>query len=62
MLPQATRIEAVIAENERTKTLVLAAHWQAEPGQFLLVWLPRHDEKPFSLVDDDPVTITVAAV
>jgi dihydroorotate dehydrogenase electron transfer subunit len=62
MLPQATRIEAIIAENARTKTLVLAAHWQAEPGQFLLAWLPRHDEKPFSLVDDDPVTITVAAV
>ncbi len=61
-LPQATRIEAISTENARTKTLVLAAHWQAEPGQFLLAWLPRHDEKPFSLVDDDPVTITVAAV
>lgn len=62
LLPQATRVAAVIAENERTKTLVFDAHWQAEPGQFLLAWLPRHDEKPFSLVDDDPVTITVAAV
>ena len=27
-----------------------------------MAWLPRFDEKPFSLVDDDPVTITVAAV
>ncbi len=62
MLPQATRIEAIRTENAQTKTLVLAARWQAEPGQFLLAWLPRHDEKPFSLVDADPVTITVAAV
>ena len=27
-----------------------------------MAWLPRFDEKPFSLVDADPVTITVAAV
>jgi dihydroorotate dehydrogenase electron transfer subunit len=35
---------------------------EAHPGQFIMVWLPRVDEKPFSLVDAEPVTITVARV
>ena len=61
-LPQPARIVDVHEENERTKTFVFDARWQAEPGQFLMAWLPRFDEKPFSLVDADPVTITVAAV
>lgn len=61
-LPQPVRIVAVRDENDRTKTFVFDARWQAEPGQFLMAWLPRFDEKPFSLVDVDPVTITVAAV
>ena len=61
-LPQPARIVAVRDENDRTRTFVFDARWQAEPGQFLMAWLPRFDEKPFSLVDADPVTITVAAV
>ncbi len=61
-LPKAVRIASVTAENERTKTLIFEARWQAEPGQFLMAWLPRFDEKPFSLVDADPLTLTVAAV
>lgn len=61
-LPQPARLGAVQVENSRTKTFIFDARWQAEPGQFLMAWLPRFDEKPFSLVDDDPLTITVAAV
>jgi len=61
-LPLPARITAISTENARTKTLVFDLRWRAEPGQFMLAWLPRFDEKPFSLVDDDPVTITVAAV
>lgn len=61
-IPQPAQIIAVQTENNRTKTFVFETRWQAEPGQFLMAWLPRFDEKPFSLVDDDPVTITVAAV
>lgn len=61
-LPSPARLVAVQVENSRTKTFVFDARWQAAPGQFLMAWLPRFDEKPFSLVDDDPVTITVAAV
>ena len=62
LLPRPARIVSISQENARTKTFVFDQTWQAEPGQFLMAWLPRFDEKPFSLVDDDPVTITVAAV
>ena len=34
----------------------------AQPGQFVMVWLPRFDEKPFSLANADPVRLMVTAV
>ena len=61
-LPRPTKIAKVIEEAAQVKTFVLKAAVEADPGQFVLVWLPRTDEKPFSLVDADPVTITVARV
>jgi len=61
-LPRAISIREVIQENDHTKTFVFDQTWTAEPGQFLMAWLPRFDEKPFSLVDADPVTLSVAAV
>ena len=61
-LPRPTKIAKVIEENAKVRTFVLAAAVEADPGQFIMVWLPRMDEKPFSLVDADPVTITVARV
>jgi len=61
-LPRSTRIAKVIEENAKVKTFVLEAAVEADPGQFIMVWLPRVDEKPFSLVDADPLTITVAKV
>ena len=61
-LPQPTKITKVIKESATVKTFVLEAVIEADPGQFIMVWLPRVDEKPFSLVDADPVTITVARI
>jgi dihydroorotate dehydrogenase electron transfer subunit len=61
-LPAPARILAVREENYRTKTFVLDARLDAYPGQFVMAWLPRFDEKPFSLVDADPVTLMVTAV
>jgi len=52
----------VITENIRTRTLILDARVEATPGQFVMLWLPGLDEKPFSLVDIDPLTVTVARV
>jgi len=61
-LPRPTKIAKVIEESAQVRTFVLEAAVEADPGQFIMVWLPRVNEKPFSLVDADPVTITVARV
>ncbi|MEZ4709496.1 MAG: dihydroorotate dehydrogenase electron transfer subunit [Caldilineaceae bacterium] len=61
-LPTAVAIREIRTDNYRTKTFVLDARWDAMPGQFAMVWLPRFDEKPFSLVNHDPVTLMITAV
>ncbi len=61
-LPTAARIVAVETDNYRTKTITLDLTLDATPGQFVMVWLPRFDEKPFSLVNAAPVTLMITAV
>jgi len=61
-LPRPARIERVVVESPRVRTFVLDAEVEAQPGQFVMLWLPGVDEKPFSLVDAAPVTLTVARV
>ena len=60
--PTAARIVSVNEENWRTRTITLDLRLDAQPGQFVMVWLPRLDERPFSLAAAAPVTLTVAAV
>ncbi len=43
-------------------TIVAEEPIDADPGQFVMLWLPAIDEKPISLVDGDPLTVTVADV
>ena len=61
-LPTPFPILSVASDNYRTKTFTLDLSLKALPGQFVMAWLPRFDEKPFSLVDADPVTLMVTAV
>ncbi|MCB9137410.1 MAG: dihydroorotate dehydrogenase electron transfer subunit [Caldilineaceae bacterium] len=61
-LPTALTVARIDEENYRTKTIVLNGALEATPGQFVMAWLPRFDEKPFSLVDNDPITLMVTAV
>jgi dihydroorotate dehydrogenase electron transfer subunit len=61
-LPQEARIAEVIDENYQIRTFVLDLRLEAEPGQFVMAWLPGLDEKPFSLVCADPVTLTICRV
>ena len=56
------RVAQVAEAGSRGVTLVLDLRLEAQPGQFVMVWLPRVDEKPFSLVDADPVTLTIVRV
>lgn len=56
------RIVRIQQENERTRTFTLDGSLNAEPGQFVMAWLPGVDEKPLSLAAADPAALTVAAV
>jgi dihydroorotate dehydrogenase electron transfer subunit len=61
-LPQETYVIEVIDENTQIRTFVFDLRLEAEPGQFVMAWLPGLDEKPFSLVCADPVTLTICRV
>jgi dihydroorotate dehydrogenase electron transfer subunit len=61
-LPQPLRIVDIKDENAVTKTYTLDGKLAAIPGQFVMAWLPGHEDKPFSLAEADPVRLTVAAV
>ena len=62
LLPSPFPIRSVETDNYRTKTITLDVSLNATPGQFVMAWLPRFDEKPFSLVASDPVTLMITAV
>jgi dihydroorotate dehydrogenase electron transfer subunit len=49
-------------ENYRTQTLVFNQPLPAQPGQYVMVWLPGIGEKPYCVTNDDPLTLTVVAV
>lgn len=61
-LPHPTRILSVRDDSPTVRTFVLGHRLRAEPGQFVMAWLPGVDEKPFSLVRADPVTLAIARV
>lgn len=59
---QTAKIGRIIQENYRIKTFVLDAKIKAQPGQFIMIWLPRIGERPMSLGGGNPVTFTIASV
>jgi dihydroorotate dehydrogenase electron transfer subunit len=62
-LPQTVRIREIRDETRTVRTFVLDADIpEAEPGQFIMLWLPGVDEKPISIAHPAPLTLTVARV
>jgi len=62
-LPQTVPIREIRDETRAIRTFVLDAQAPtAEPGQFIMLWLPGVDEKPMSIACPIPLTITVARV
>jgi dihydroorotate dehydrogenase electron transfer subunit len=61
-LPHPFPIAEIRAENAATKTFVLDGALTADPGQFVMAWLPGLEDKPFSLANADPISLTIAAV
>jgi dihydroorotate dehydrogenase electron transfer subunit len=58
----AFRVLHVVEEGTAGVSLIMDGALKSEPGQFVMAWLPGVDERPFSIVDDDPLTLTVARV
>ncbi len=61
-LPIPVKVKKIIKENYRTKSFILDGKIKAKPGQFVMIWLPNVGEKPFSLTNDNPFTITVMSI
>jgi dihydroorotate dehydrogenase electron transfer subunit len=62
-LPQTIPIRHIREDTHTIRTLVLEAEVrEAEPGQFVMLWLPGLDEKPMSIAHSAPLTVTVASV
>ena len=61
MLPQVARVTKAEKENSIVTTLTLDIKLQASPGQFLMLWLPGFDEKPYSVAGVSPLRISVGA-
>lgn len=56
------KIVASSAINERTRWIEFDSPIKAQPGQFVMVWLPEFGEKPFSIAAMDPFSLLVVDV
>lgn len=59
---QTARVGRVMSESNKVKTIELDTRLVCEPGQFLMVWVPGVGERPMSIANNDPLTISVANV
>lgn len=59
---QSFKIAAKSRENYRSSILELDGFLDAEPGQFVMVWLPGCGEKPYSILQSCPLTLLVVEV
>jgi dihydroorotase len=53
------RIKDIKDENRKTKTFFFDCDIEINPGQFIMIWLPGVDEKPFAASYKKPMAITV---
>jgi len=61
-IPEVMKIKSVVEENRKVKTFFFDKKIQAYPGQFVMVWIPGLDEKPFSISYVNPFGVTVHEV
>ncbi len=60
---QTAKVKKVVKENYRVSSFELDCDMpHAMPGQFIMVWLPGVGEKPMSIGNNFPLTISVANV
>ena len=47
--PIMTKIVNIVNEAKNIKTFTFDMKLNAKPGQFIMMWIPEIDEKPFSI-------------
>jgi dihydroorotate dehydrogenase electron transfer subunit len=57
-----TKIIKIEQETPKVKNFILDKSVTAKPGQYVMVWIPRVSEKPFSIVTPSPLTLSIAKV
>ncbi|MFH1790217.1 MAG: dihydroorotate dehydrogenase electron transfer subunit [bacterium] len=57
--PKYTKISNIIDEAENVKTFYLNHSLDSKPGQFIMLWIPDTDQKPFSISYDDGIKFGV---
>ncbi|MEX0616586.1 MAG: dihydroorotate dehydrogenase electron transfer subunit [Candidatus Woykebacteria bacterium] len=62
MRPKPAKVTKIVKENYRINTIFLDEKTKSEPGKFAMLWLPGFNEKPFAIINDEPLTFTIAAV
>ena len=62
--PLTLPIKKIVKENDATNTYVFEHGLGARPGQFIMMWIPGVDEKPFSVAfsDEKEFWVTVCKV
>jgi dihydroorotate dehydrogenase electron transfer subunit len=63
-IPKIFEIRKVLQENPTMVTLIFDCNFNVKPGQFVNMWIPRVDEKPFSVAyaDGKELHLTIADV
>ncbi|MHB9033677.1 MAG: iron-sulfur cluster-binding protein [Anaerolineae bacterium] len=56
------RVARKVIEGAIGVTLILDGALPCQAGQFVMVWVPGIEERPFTLMNDEPVSLTVADV
>lgn len=59
--PVPVRVDKVVRHADDLVTIVTNHNMEADAGQFVFAWMPGVGEKPFSVIDDNPLTLTVQA-
>lgn len=61
MKPQIAILKSVKSEADNVLAFTFTyANLQSKPGQFVMLWIPGVDQKPFSVAADDGKTFTIA--
>jgi len=59
---QTTKIKSVEIETPKVKNFILDSSIKAEPGQYVMIWLPGFNEKPFGIVKPSPLMLSIAKI